>query len=226
MQFTVAHTAYRSGHPRQRGAVLFVALMFLIIVSLLALTSADTAVMQERMTGGMRNNQLGLMGSDSALRGAEFDLFTIADANDRSRALTFNCGYEGSLGGCFKKTYGDTNPLVQRFRNSPPGYLPPLGNDTRVYTPGVSNLGGSSATASLSRQPRQLIEDLGEAFPPRYGRMSGSAGRAAQGSASDPEALNLYRITARSTGGSDAVNRIAESTFLALVPKSYNPPTP
>ena len=208
---------------RQRGAVLFVALMFLIIITLLALSSSGTAVLQERMTGGMRNNQLGLMGGDSALRGAEFDLYTMAEANDRAKALSFNCGYEGALGGCFKKTYGETNPLVQRFRNSPPGNLPVMGRDTRVYVPSLTNLAGGQATASLARQPRQLIEDLGEAFPPRSGRMSGSASRLAQGSASDPEALHHYRITARSTGGSDAVNRIAESTFLALVPKSYNP---
>lgn len=208
---------------RQRGAVLFVALMFLIIITLLALSSSGTAVLQERMTGGMRNNQLGLMGGDSALRGAEFDLYTMAEANDRARSLSFNCGYEGALGGCFKKTYGETNPLVRRFRNSPPGHLPPMGGDTRVYAPLLTNLPGSQATASLARQPRQLIEDLGEAFPPKQGRMAGSASRLAQGSASDPEALHHYRITARSTGGSDAVNRIAESTFLALVPKSYNP---
>ncbi|TDR48556.1 type IV pilus assembly protein PilX [Tahibacter aquaticus] len=208
---------------RQRGAVLFVALMFLIVITLLALSSSGTAVLQERMTGGMRNNQLGLMGGDSALRGAEFDLYTMAEANDRSGSLSFSCGYEGVLGGCFRKTYGEINPLVQRFRNSPPGYLPPLGRDVRVYAPVLTNLPADRATASLAQQPRQLIEDLGEAFPSRHGRMAGAASRLAQGSASDPEALHHYRITARSTGGSDAVNRIAESTFLALVPKSYNP---
>jgi len=37
----------------------------------------------------------------------------------------------------------------------------------------------------------------------------------------DPEALHLYRITARSSGGSESVSRTVESTFVALVPKSF-----
>lgn len=47
--------------PRdQRGAVLFVALVFLILLTLLALTATSTSILQEKMTGGMRNRQLSL----------------------------------------------------------------------------------------------------------------------------------------------------------------------
>ena len=41
---------------RQQGAVLFVALVFLVLITLLGLTAASTSILQERMTGGMRNS--------------------------------------------------------------------------------------------------------------------------------------------------------------------------
>ena len=37
----------------QHGAVLFVALVFLILITLLALTATGTSILQEKMTGGM-----------------------------------------------------------------------------------------------------------------------------------------------------------------------------
>lgn len=211
--------------PRaQRGAVLFIALIFLILLTLLALTSSGTAILQERMSGGMRNNQLGLMGGESALRGSEAELWGMAGRTDQLRAgLQFYCGYAGTLGSCFRKTRGQVNPLVQRFRNSPPGQLSTDGTDGRRYSRNLTALGGAVATASLAAQPRVLIEDLGEANPPLFGRQTGSDQRHASGGTNDPEKMHHYRITARSTGGSDAVNRMAESTFLALIPRSFNP---
>jgi Tfp pilus assembly protein PilX len=48
----------RSSYSRpQRGAVLFISLMLLILVTLLALTAARMTVMQERMSGSYKNQQ-------------------------------------------------------------------------------------------------------------------------------------------------------------------------
>ena len=62
----------------QRGAVLFVALVFLLLLTLLGLTASSTSILQERMTGGMRNAHLAAMGTESALRGGEVDLWAAA----------------------------------------------------------------------------------------------------------------------------------------------------
>lgn len=43
---------------RQRGAALFVALVMLLLLTLLAVTAAQTSVMQERMAGSFRAQQL------------------------------------------------------------------------------------------------------------------------------------------------------------------------
>ncbi len=69
----------RIGRPRaQDGAVLFLAIIFLLLLTLLAVTASSTSIMQERMTGGMRNSQIGLMGSESTLRGGEGFLWALA----------------------------------------------------------------------------------------------------------------------------------------------------
>ncbi|HVJ62548.1 MAG TPA: PilX N-terminal domain-containing pilus assembly protein, partial [Tahibacter sp.] len=52
---------------QQRGAVLFVAMIFLILITVMAVTASWNSVLQERMTGGMRNRQLGMLGAESAL---------------------------------------------------------------------------------------------------------------------------------------------------------------
>ncbi|MBS0487131.1 MAG: pilus assembly protein PilX, partial [Proteobacteria bacterium] len=63
------NTRIQPSPNRQQGAVLFVALVFLILITLLGLTASGTSILQERMAGGLRNGQMGLMGAETALRG-------------------------------------------------------------------------------------------------------------------------------------------------------------
>lgn len=205
----------------QRGTVLFVALVFLILLTLLAVTATGTSIMQERMTGSMRNGQLGLMGSESALRGAEFYIWNLSEeSRSSSDGLKMYCGYEGLLG-CYKRTYGKTKSTVQVFRKAQ-GEIPAASDGGIAYTPDLSGLSGDEASANLASQPRYLIEDIGaDKMPGTSGRMEGA--RQPEGGVDDTDSRRVYRITARSHGGSDAVVRITESSFVALAPKSVNP---
>ncbi|HVJ61096.1 MAG TPA: pilus assembly protein [Tahibacter sp.] len=214
---------------KQRGAALFVALVFLLLVTVLALAAAGTSVMQERMTGGLRNNQLGFMGSESALRYAESYMWNLPGRTSAAKRLLFYCGAGGKVGedgvGCFSRTYGEIDPRVDRFR-SRRGYRPTPADSNESKLP-LTGLSGDEKTASLASQPRYIIEDVGEFRAPlepvgdRTGAQSGPTfGR---GGAGDPQALRIYRITARSDGGNTSVQRVAESTFVALIPKSFDP---
>lgn len=58
-------------HHSQRGAILFVGLIFLIILSMLGLTALRSATMQERMSGNMRDRGIAFQAAESALRAAE-----------------------------------------------------------------------------------------------------------------------------------------------------------
>ena len=75
MRFPMQHLHGRSS---QRGAVLFVALVFLLLLTLLGVTASSTSILQERMTGGMRNAHLAGIGTESGLRGGEVDLWAAA----------------------------------------------------------------------------------------------------------------------------------------------------
>lgn len=56
---------------RQRGAVLFIALMILIILTLLGLSAAQVTVLQERMASAYRADKLAFENAESALAALE-----------------------------------------------------------------------------------------------------------------------------------------------------------
>ncbi len=197
------------------------ALVFLVLITLLGLTAASTSVLQERMTGGMRNSQLGLMGAPKAARGAESWLWNLSNTSGH-----INCGYNGGdVGFCYKAQSGGlagdgvttlllNNPLVDTFRTKPT-WIPLPGSGVQAYTASMTG------TAALQDQPQYILEDMGVVLPP-------GANANGQGGGRDPtkqkgagnQTLYAYRITARSTGGSDASVRAVEVYFGAGVPSN------
>lgn len=195
---------------RQRGVVLFLAMIFLVLLTILAVTASSTSVMQERMTGGMRNLQLGLMGAESAVRGGEDILWSIQF--DAGSPLP-PCISESDGSDCAYKPNPDGSlfPIVQRFRTSRE-WLDPATDGARAYGRALTALSGSGETASLAEQPRIMIEYLGSQAKPF--RQGGS--KLAEKAGARAGEHVTYRITARSQGGTDAVVRVAESYFSAM----------
>jgi type IV pilus assembly protein PilX len=56
---------------RQRGAVLVVALVFLLLMTVLGVTSMSSTTLQERMAGNLRDNNLAFQAAEAALRSGE-----------------------------------------------------------------------------------------------------------------------------------------------------------
>jgi len=109
---------------------------------------------------------------------------------------------------------------VQTFRTSR-DWLDPGTDGAREYAEGLTGLTGSALTARLATQPRFMIEYLGVALPPF--RTGGA--KNAKGTTSRVGEHHLYRITARSQGGTNGVIRIAESYYSAmnLTNTNFNP---
>jgi type IV pilus assembly protein PilX len=61
---------FRPG-SRQRGAILVVSLILLLVMTILALTVSQTSRMQERMAGNVRDSDLSFQSAEAGLRGAE-----------------------------------------------------------------------------------------------------------------------------------------------------------
>lgn len=61
----------QANRKSQSGVALIVALVFLLVMTVLSTSSMRSSMMQERMTGHMRDWQLGFQGAEAALRDAE-----------------------------------------------------------------------------------------------------------------------------------------------------------
>lgn len=200
--------AMKFNPTRQRGAVLFVALIMLVLITLLALSASSSSMLQEKMVGGMRNQQLSAMGADSTLRGAESWVWGLTFNSSAGQPLPPCIG--SSTGTCVHRPQNDgTLKLgVQQFRTSRAWVNPPAGSFDYVHT--LTGLSGDLATASLVRQPVMMIEDMGPNVPPGAGRQAGAIDSEGQTSVGKN---NFYRVTARSQGGSAAATRVLESVF-------------
>jgi len=205
-----------SNARHQRGAVLFVALVFLILITLLALTATGTSILQEKMTGGMRNRQLGLMGAENGLRGGEAFLLNLdfVGGNQLTQcppggATSGTCAYVPLANDASGTRKILLDSSVQSFRTSRAWIDAPGGAPT--YPHALTGLTGDLETASLHAEPVLLIEAVGDDIGASTFRQT----EARDGSNRAPGAPTLYRITSRSQGASGAVIRVAESVYSA-----------
>ena len=159
---------------RQDGAVLFVALVFLILLTLLALTATGTSILQEKMTGNMRNRQLGLLGAESGARGGEQHLWQLsfdhATGQPLPPCLTDATGNStGGVAGCVHRVRSDGGlpSAIQTFRSAN-GWAEAIAATALNSLPYGLALTGTiepSETAGLAEQPVIALENLGRIFP-------------------------------------------------------------
>ena len=214
---------------RQQGAVLFIALVFLLLLTLIGVAASSTSILQERMTGGMRNAQLATMGTESALRGGEVDLWTAAARSSyQNGGLALPpCGNSGVQPCAYQRTNGVADNRTTKFRGSKQWITGADG--ATVYALPVTGLTGEAETASLATQPHYMIEDLGlDTVANGQGNMGGAI-LSETGAEGTPK-VHLFRITARSQGGTATLLRASESVFGAASITQNNPgntpPTP
>ena len=194
------------GPARSRGVVLFVALVFLILLTLLALSSSTNSLLQEKMVGSTRNAQMANFGAESALREAEARIWESGESGSK----VFACDTGGS-GLCYKFDPQAPNSKVIDFQTKK-GWVT-SGAQTFGSESYTSDMTGSGLnSARLAHNPVYIIEDLGVERPPGVGLLheSGPAGGGVTGFES-----HIYRITARSAGGSEKTIRVLQSTFAA-----------
>ncbi|RDS80873.1 hypothetical protein DWU98_13110 [Dyella monticola] len=194
----------------QRGFVLLVALVFLVLMSMLAVVASQHARLQERIAGSLRNAQQARLSAETALRGAEYRLWSIAAQPD----ARLHCSEEViSNDGCvvyraYSGLYA-SNGAVNRFRAAS-GWITGIGVTyqgpaRRGYT------GNANPTAALAKDPVYIIEDLGSERPPGVGGLHES-GNTGPDSGNQID-MHIYRVTARATGGRGDVVTVMQSTF-------------
>lgn len=172
----------------QRGMVLLVGVVLLMVISLVALAGMRASILEERMAANLRLQNLALQGAEAALREGERWLAAI-DARDENLlprdalcdANPENCVYGlEALGGADRidLTCSDADALWQ-------------GEAVRSYDTEING---------LEAAPRYLIEDLNRREPDDL---------------SDPGAggYDFYRLTAWAAGQGAASCIVLQTTY-------------
>lgn len=172
---------------RQQGAALLVGMIFLLVTTVIAVVAIGSTVLQERMTGGQRNDSLAQQGSESALRGAERMLWTTFSTSDGHGVVALRA-----------------EPLsadARNFRESS-GWVATGTAYANIDYDAITLRGGSGR---LDRAPRFVVERLDGAFGPLMDD---------HGSELSATGLpQFFRVTTRSTGGDARVIRTNESVY-------------
>lgn len=170
---------------RERGAVLIVALLFLVILTMLGVTAMTGTTMEQRMAGNTKDIGVALQAAEAAMRDARRDINTLPVNGASGRNLHISQFGDGS--GTDNATCSTTAKGLCR----PAGYseqlgtiLPPALNiDAQTYAQ-YGEYTGAPQILGVANQPRYLIE----IFCLKY--HGGGLG-----------ACKFYRITARGYGG-------------------------
>jgi type IV pilus assembly protein PilX len=201
--------------PRpQRGFSLIMALIFLLLITLLAVSTAQHALLQQRMAGSLRNAQQAQLSAETALRGAEYRIWS--QAGHAGVRLHCQRGRISPDDGCvvydpLSSPYAEKGEIA-RFQSTP-NWITGVGKSYR----GAQQIGYTSdrgePTAVLARNPVYLIEDLGSVRPSSTGALHESGNTGPNNGGAGELDIHMYRVTARGTGGNPNVVRIVQSTF-------------
>ncbi len=189
---------------RQQGAVLIVALIFLVILTMLGVTAMTGTTMETRMANNARDVGIATHAAEAAIRDAEMDIDGGAVAGQESKrrqppiiaadfgvgAVFATCNTGIHKGLCLPRadapypSYFLPQDLlsVAGINLSPPPIVGP--------SVGYGDFTGAAVLKVVSQQPRYLIEVFCS-IPSRIGSLDSGTG----------SPCKYYRITARGYGG-------------------------
>ena len=166
MKTTNLNTLHPMPPRGEKGAVLIIALMFVVILTLLGVTAVMTTTMEERMAGNSRDLNVAFQAAEAALRDAERDILC------RNAAGTGTCTRTIPISG----QTGAMDPTASSCSYCLPGiYLPATSGDPtwvkKSLASGSSDsvafgaYTGAGSITGVAVQPRYLIEAI-RVLPP------------------------------------------------------------
>lgn len=164
----------------QHGVALITGLIFLVVLTLIAITAARMSGLEERMAGNTRDRSLAVQAAEMALRDAELDI----------RRPAFATGITGfdpacTNGLCYNGKTGNSNGVDWNA-------IPVWTTVSMTAAPSIEYGSNTGATpiAGLSAKPRYLIEGIQKLC------LSDATGGLKCGSS----LKTVYRITVRAQG--------------------------
>lgn len=180
----------------QRGVVLLITLMFLVVLTLLGLAMFGTTSTEEKMARNFRDSNVAFSAADAALRAAELRI-TGYYTNPASPVNPYLFNSSCTNGLC------DTTATQPVYSNYSITAAPSVQLGDASFEPGCSSGTPSNCTPALalvSQQPRYLIELICWSAP--GGSVTGSSCQTA------------YRITSIGFGRSSSSQVILQEVFV------------
>jgi len=168
---------------KQRGSILIVSLMILVVLTMIGVSSMSTSSLQERMAGNFRDRQIAFQAAEMTLAYAE----EFARNNINSASI-----------------FNDTNGFYSEF--SGPTNLTAF-DDT--WWTGTNSIILATTINQVRTQPRYLIEYRGD-IGVKEGTSINLSG---YGESTGGGLIANFRITARATGLSDNTVIILQSNY-------------
>jgi type IV pilus assembly protein PilX len=173
---------------RQRGAILIVSMLMLLVMTLIGVTAVSTTTLEEKMAGNARQRQLAFQAADSALREAEAWLNT--------NIMTVSQ---------FETTFSGTPAELYWVRQPRPGdalrSVPMDIYDGSAWGAGNSQQPATSVVTATQNPPRYVIEYMGRIGEPPLNY-------------NEPDNRKYaFRVTAIGWGTNNTTTYIAQSTF-------------
>lgn len=189
---------------RQSGAVLIVALLFLVILTMLGITAMTGTTMEERMAGSTRDSGVALQAAEAALRDARRDINGIAVNGVYGRATRINLsqfgdGTDTDNGSCNATGLCRPYPYGKGLNSLLP--VAPVVSMTAAPSVAYGTYTGAPTLQAVSGQPHYIIEY----FCLQY-----------LGTGIGTSACKFYRITARGFGANPNTQITLQEIFLSL----------
>jgi type IV pilus assembly protein PilX len=169
----------------ERGVVLFISLVLLLVLTIAGVSAVQTTSLEERMARNSHDSLIAFQAAEAALREGERFL----DQNVNSTAP-----FEGSngAGGLWdKQAFGEAD----RWRNP------------AVWTGGGQSVAVPTVLGGVAEQPRYIVEWVATVD------RDDNPYLIEESSAAPPERVEVFRVTARGVGGSPNARVFLQSNF-------------
>jgi len=175
---------------RQRGAVLVVGLIILLILTMIGLTAMQGSSQQERMAGNLQEANIALQTVEAALRTAEAEVLPERRENTLGKNAFFINNPDGAPGVPFDP------PKSMAVLKDKKTWKGNTGKQIASFAAKESNL-------TPATQPRYIVEKWREM--PRTLE------------AGAPNALEVFRVTAAATGRQEEPFNVVQSTVIRVL---------
>ncbi|WP_161966216.1 pilus assembly PilX family protein [Steroidobacter cummioxidans] len=179
---------------RQRGAVLIVSMLLLLVITILALGASQSTRLQERMAGSQRNFELAFQAAEAGLRAGErwLDRDSLVEAPSPGNAAGAAVYERNFLTDSYasRLSYEDQVVAADEWWNTV----------AQPYTAGAAAIGGNGLALADPRFYIEQVEEVPDALskPP----------------AGPQPSRIFYRVVARGKGGTQNANVVLHSTYV------------